>query len=107
MRTGGGGNQGPWRRKTVGTLVAGFLLVYLIAVSPHLVQHLFEEDHDSPACPFLALSQHTPELQLDPLTLTHLVLTGIFEGEDHALSIPSPLIYGNHPRAPPRSRPST
>lgn len=88
-------------------LVAGFFLVYLIAVSPHLVHHLFEEDHDSPPCPFLALSQHTPQLQPDLPTITCLIWTEFLEDPKPTLSLPSPLIHNSRTRGPPSSVLST
>ncbi len=96
-----------WRQKAVGTLAAGFFLAYLVAASPHLVHHLFEEDHDSPPCPFLALSQHTPQLQPDPLTITCLIWTEFLEDPKPTLSLPSPLIHNSRTRGPPSSVLST
>jgi hypothetical protein len=107
MKTRRGNDRRPWREKTVGTLTAGCFLLYLIALSPHLVHHLFEKDHDSPTCPFLALNQHTPELQPDPPPLTPLSLTGPLDEPKRTASLPVPLIHGSHPRAPPRSVPPT
>jgi len=106
MNARGRGNGRLWRRQIVGTLAAGCFLVYSIALAPHLVHHLFDQDHDTPSCPFLALSQHTPELQPDPPTLTCLILTGTLEDQKPTLSLLSPLIHSGHPRAPPPSVPS-
>jgi len=102
MRIEGGGIRRPWREQTVGALTAGCLLVYLIALSPHLVHHLFEEHHDTPTCPFLALSQHTPELQPDPLALPPLGVTDTLDEPHRAVPLLVPLVLGSHPRAPPR-----
>lgn len=102
-----GDNRRPWRERTVGALAAGCFLLYLIALSPHLVHHLFDEDHDSPACPFLALSQHTAELQPDPPALTPLRVTDTLDEQRRTVSLPVPLVHGSHPRAPPRSVPPT
>jgi hypothetical protein len=96
-----------WRlcqEKTVGALAAGCFLVYLIALSPHLVHHLFEEKHhDSPSCPFLALSQHTPELQPDLPALTPLSVTGPLDAPKRTVTVSVLLVLDSHPRAPPRS----
>jgi hypothetical protein len=102
-----GNNRRPWREKTVSALAAGCFLLYLIALSPHLVHHLFDEDHDSPACPFLALSQHTPELQPALPALTPLRVTDTLDEQRRPVSLPVPLIQGSHPRAPPRALPPT
>ena len=101
----GGGIRRPWREKTVGALTAGCFLVYLIALSPHLVHHLFDEDHDSPSCPFLALSQHTPELRTDPPTISCLIWTGHQEDSEPMVPLPSPLMHNRHLRGPPSSVP--
>jgi hypothetical protein len=106
MNTRGGDDRMPWRRKTVGALAAGFFLIYLIALAPHLVHHLLDEDHDSPSCPFLALSQHTPGLQPDPPTLTCPTLAEVLDEQGPTLSFPAPLIHASHPRGPPPSVPS-
>ena len=100
-----GNDWRPLRGKTVGTLAAGFFLVYLIALSPHLVHHLFDEDHDSPSCPFLALSQHTPGLQTDPSSVTPLIVTETLDDQKPTVPLPSPQVHSSHPRAPPYSIP--
>jgi hypothetical protein len=107
MKTRRGNDRRPWREKTVGALTAGCFLLYLIALSPHLVHHLFEKDHDPPTCPFLALSQHTPELQPDPPALTRLIVTGILDDHKPTVSLPAPPVLDSHPRAPPRTVPPT
>ncbi len=104
MRIRGGGIRRPWREKTVGALAAACFLLYLFALSPHLVHHLFEEKHhDSPSCPFLALCEHTPELQPDPPPITCLIRTGLLEEPKPTLSIPLPSIHNSHTRGPPSS----
>lgn len=89
--------------RVASVLTAGLFAAYLIALSPHLVHHLFEEDHGLPACPLLAQSQQTPQLQPDP---PGLPLPG--EGEAVLVArVESPLLPPvpppSEPRAPPRS----
>jgi hypothetical protein len=107
MKTRRGNARRPWRKQTVGALTAGCFLLYLIALSPHLVHHLFEKDHGPPTCPFLALSQHTPELQPDCPALTPLSVAGPLEAPKRTGSLPVPLVLDSHPRAPPRAVPPT
>ncbi len=56
-------------RAQIGALAAGFLLAYLIAVSPHLVHHALETDHGRPSCPLLIQSQQTTAEPQHDLTL--------------------------------------
>ncbi len=107
MNAGRGNSWSTCREKTIGALAAGCFLLYLIALSPHLVHHLFDEDHDSPACPFLALSQHTPELQPDPPALIPVSVAGPLDAPKRTVSLPVPLVLDSHPRAPLRSVPPT
>jgi len=107
MRITGEGIRRPWREKTVGALAAGCFILYLIALSPHLVHHLFEKDHDTPTCPFLALSQHTPQLQTDPPTIICLIWTGHLEYPEPTVFLPSLLVHNKNPRGPPSSELST
>ena len=90
----------------VGALTAGLFLAYLIALPPHLVHHLFDEDHGRPACPHLAQSQQSPELQPDPLTLTAPILIETFHALIPERSLPSADLLVGHSRAPPRAAPS-
>jgi hypothetical protein len=55
-------------RLTLGFLTAGFFLAFLITLPPHLVHHLFEEDHGRPACPHLAHGQQTPAVEPELFT---------------------------------------
>jgi hypothetical protein len=100
-------NRRPCREQTVGALAAGCFLLYLVALSPHLVHHLFERDDDPPRCPFLALSLHTPELKPNCPALTPLRVTGSLGEQSQAVSLAVPLVHGSHPRAPPRTVPPT
>lgn len=87
----------------VGTLTAGLFLAYLIALPPHLVHHLFDEDHGRPACSHLAQSQQTPELQPDPPTLIAPILIETLHALIPESSLPSADLVVGHSRAPPRS----
>jgi len=89
--------------RLLGVLTAGLFAAYLIALSPHLVHHAFDDDHGVPACPLLAQSQQTPELQPDPpsLPLPSEVDTVLASRIESPL-LP-PVLPSNHPRAPPRS----
>ena len=89
-------------RRLLGVLTAGLFAAYLIALSPHLVHHVFDDDHGAPACPLLALSQQTPQLQPDPPSLplpseADTVLVSRVESP-----LLPPVTLPSSPRAPPR-----
>ena len=88
------------------TLTTGLFVTYLVALSPHLVHHLFDYDHDRPVCPHLAQSQQTPELQPDPPTLTPPLLTEGVQVVFAQVLSSAPDLPCSRPRAPPRSAPS-
>ena len=100
------GFRGSQRFIMVGPVTAGLFLAYLIALSPHLVHHFFDEDQGRQACPLLAQSQQTPELQTDPPTLTSPISTERLLLVFPRASSPSPDFTASDPRAPPRSVPS-
>ena|SRR3990170_6939745 len=87
----------------VRALTAGVFLAYLVVVSPHLVHHLFDDDHAGPPCPHLLQSQQTPGIEAASLVFSppgeaapvDPVLTGS--------SCVSPDLVVIHSRAPPRS----
>lgn len=93
-------------RRLVGLLTAGLFAAYLLALPPHLVHHLFDEDHGQPECPLLAQSQQNPELQPDPPTLPLPSRTNTIESPLPGASPRLPDLALKHPRAPPRSAPS-
>lgn len=90
----------------MGALTAGLFLAYQIALPPHLVHHLFDENRILPTCPHLAQSQQTPELQSDSPTLTPPIPAATLLALLPGVSLPSLDLTVNHPRAPPRSAPS-
>lgn len=94
------------RRAIVAALTLGLFVVYLIALPPHLVHHLFDEDSGRLNCPHLSQSQQTPELKADPPTLAPPVLTETPLGLPAGVSASSPDLTVCYPRAPPRSVPS-
>ena len=99
--------RGSRRFTAAGLLTAGLFLAYLIALSPHLVHHFFDEDQGRPACPLLAQSQQTPELQPDPPTLIPPISTESLHSVFAGTSLrASPDLTVGDPRAPPRSAPS-
>lgn len=61
--------RGRRARVFIRAVTAGCFLAYLLALSPHLVHHLLEESRDQGYCPHFALSQQTPEAQMDPPAL--------------------------------------
>jgi len=95
-----------WRPTTMGALTAGFFLVYLITLPPHLVHHLSDEDQGRPACSHLAQSQQTPELQPDPPNLTAPILIETLHALIPESSLPSADLVVGHSRAPPCAAPS-
>ena len=95
------------RSATVSLLAAAFLLVYLVAVSPHLVHHLFEENHGRPTCPLLIQSQQTTaELQPDPPMVGPPNLKGTLADQEPTRVLPGPTAHASQPRAPPHASPS-
>ena len=87
-------------------LTVGLFSVYLLALAPHLVHHLFTDDHGRPACPYLAQSQQNPELQPDPPALPLPSRTVTIEVPLPEASPRSPALPLKHPRAPPCPAPS-
>lgn len=88
-------------------LTAGLFLTYLIGLAPHLVHHLFDEAQGRPACPHLAQSQQTPEWGTEPPALAppaEAELLPVHRPEPHRLALD---LTHPHPRAPPRTGPST
>ncbi len=92
--------------RLLGALTVGLFAAYLVALPPHLVHHLFEENHGQHECPLLAQSQQTPELQTDPPALTPPIQIGTVQVLSPGVSLPSPALALSHSRAPPRSAPS-
>ena len=88
------------------TLTTGLFVTYLVALSPHLVHHLFNEDHGAPVCPHLTQSQQTPELQPDPPRLIPPIQIATVQVLSPGVSLPSPALALSHSRAPPFSTPS-
>ena len=94
---------GSWRLTTTGALTGALFVTYLVALSPHLVHHLFDEDHGRPACPHLAQSQQTPELQPDPPQLIPPIQIATVQVLSPGVSLPSPALALSNSRAPPFS----
>lgn len=92
-------------RLAVLTLFAlGLLLVYVVALPPHLVHHLLDDDaHGQPQCHHLAQSQQTPEAQADQPGLLQppsaAPLPDVLPAVADAL--PTPDRSAESPRAPP------
>lgn len=85
---------------------AGLFLAYLIALPPHLVHHLFDDEHARETCFYLTQSQHTPGLQLGLPTLTPPACPEILTWIPLPLLLPSADLTVGHPRAPPLVHPS-
>ena len=93
-------------RRFLTGLAAALFATYLIALPAHLVHHLSDEDHGRPACPHLAQSQHTPEIQTDPPTLTPPIATERLDAPLAGASLRSLRLTASHSRAPPGVAPS-
>lgn len=90
------------RSAIVSLTIAVFLVLYLVAVSPHLVRHAFENHHGPPECPLLIQSQLTTAvLQDDTLTVGPPVLAGTLPEQKLTPYLPSPPRHSSQPRAPP------
>lgn len=87
--------------RLVSGAVTGLFLAYLVTLSPHLVHHLFDQDHGRPACPHLAQSQNTPALEASPVTLTLPNPTEIVLAFAPQVSPAPAEIQASGPRAPP------
>ncbi len=57
------------RLPVLGTITVGFLLLYLIALAPHLVHHIGDGNGGRSACPHLAQSQQAPVVHAEPPAL--------------------------------------
>ncbi len=86
--------------------VCGFF-AYLIAVSPHLVHHAFEQDHARPSCPFLVASQQgTSDGSLHPEPVAAPSVSGSLDTRSVIVSLASPATLHLPPRAPPSPLPA-
>jgi len=85
---------------------AGLFLAYLIALPPHLVHHLFDDEHDHESCSYLTQSQHTPGLQFGLPTLSPPACPKILTLVPLPLLPPSADLTVGYPRAPPLVPPS-
>jgi hypothetical protein len=86
----------------IGLLAAGCLLVFLIALSPHLVHHAFEKHHGLPECPLLLQSQlATADLQPDAPTLEPPAVAEPLPVPEPTALLPTPFAPTSQPRAPP------
>jgi hypothetical protein len=95
------------RLAPIGLLAAGFLLVYVIALSPHLVHHAFEKHHGPPECPLLLQSQLvTADLQPDVPAVGPPDVAGPLLAPEPTLVFPTPRATTSQPRAPPSLRAS-
>lgn len=89
-------------------LLAGCLLVFLVAVSPHLVIHAFEEHqdhshHTKPTCLLYIQNQLTiGEMQFAPTGIGPPALAEALLDERPATHLPTAHRYAIRPRAPPR-----
>jgi len=41
----------------LGLVFAGFLAAFVVGISPHLVHHLFDDDHAQAECPFASVGE--------------------------------------------------
>lgn len=90
-------------------LTTGFFLLYLVAVPPHLVHHLFDgaPDHAAPPCPHFAQSHQPPELPLEPpVVLAAPAATATVAPPAIAPRLLTLSLPANPPRAPPATAPS-
>ena len=81
--------------------VACLFAGYLVALTPHLVHHLFDDDQDQTSCPYLAQSQHTPPAGSDPAPALALIAIG------HVAALPDPtaLPFAERTTVPSRAPP--
>ncbi len=90
------------RSAFVSLLAAGFLLAYLIVVSPHLVHHLLEEGDGQATCPLLIQSQQsTAQGQSDFPSVGPPALAGLLSDHAPTAFLPAPIAPTSQPRAPP------
>ncbi|MBI1893022.1 MAG: hypothetical protein HYS14_02765 [Candidatus Rokubacteria bacterium] len=92
-------------RSALRALAAAVFLVYLFALPPHLVHHLFDEDQGHLTCPYLAHSQHSPGIQTDPFTLSPPGSAEAHQGLPSPVLLCSDDLTAGNPRAPPRVPP--
>ena len=97
-----GGRAAAAARVRTARLALGCLLVYLVALSPHLVHHAFEKPTARPDCPFLTLSQHgdadAPQV---PPAVAAIQPVSPLAAIPATLTLPSVLLPHLQPRAPP------
>ena len=82
-------------------LIACLFVGYVVALTPHLVHHIFDGDENQPRCPHLAQSQHTPEAWSDPAPTLSLAPIGRVPALPDRTSTPRAERTVGPSRAPP------
>jgi hypothetical protein len=85
------------------TLTAAVVFTaWLVGLQPHLVHHLFDGDHE-PSCPYLALSEHTPQVAGASVDIPIVHAVGSIDASASVLAPRAPSVLLESPRAPPAS----
>jgi hypothetical protein len=87
----------------LGLVFAGFLAAFVVGISPHLVHHLFDDDHQQADCPFASVAERQPGLTAS--TAVAIATTQITAPP----ALPVPAAPASSVRAPssPRAPPAT
>jgi len=94
-------------RRLAALLLVGFVLAFVVGLSPHLVHHLLEPDHHETAaaddCPFAALADRQPAAA-PPAAPVVDAQPAAAPLPCAAVAVPAPAAALAHaPRAPPRA----
>ena len=85
----------------LGLVFAGFLAAFVVGISPHLVHHLFDDDHGKSECPFASVGERQHGLT----TVSADTFAPAERGEQPSfvapIAPPSSVHAPSSPRAPP------
>ncbi|HEV8393088.1 MAG TPA: hypothetical protein VGQ37_02390 [Vicinamibacterales bacterium] len=85
----------------LGLVFAGFLAAFVVGISPHLVHHLFDDDHEQADCPFASVAERqqgvTPSIAVT-LAPAHAAASPLLPAP---AAPPSSGLAPSSPRAPP------
>ena len=82
-------------------LAACLFAGYVVALTPHLVHHLFDSDGGQAACPLFALSDHTPQARGDTVPALTLPPVGCSATLPNRVTLPVADGIAARSRAPP------
>lgn len=90
-------------RRLWGLLVAGLFAGFVVALTPHLVHHLFDADRQvaQHRCPLAAVAERQPGAETGAVVLAVAHGAGLVVTAAATLMLPAPALAAPEARAPP------